>query len=131
MAKKQVFALVGIAVIALVAVTYFGVLQRPKDDEVAGAIGAAQRYNADQMTDGDVVLSDQEIQTFMQSEVFHRLLEDPEFANLIADPEFAKLAAQPDFTRIIADPRFAELMGGQGFSPPDRGAGQPVQHDRK
>ena len=128
MAKKQVFALVGIAVIALVAVTYFGVLQRPKDDEVAGAIGAAQRYNADQMTDGDVVLSDQEIQTFMQSEVFHRLLEDPEFAKLISDPEFAKLAAQPDFTRIIADPRFGELMTLGERSAEQPGAGRPVQN---
>ena len=57
MTTKKNGVLVGIAVIAVVgvaAVLYFSQWP-PAEEEVAGAIGAAERYRAEQITDEDVI----------------------------------------------------------------------------
>jgi hypothetical protein len=49
----------------------------PVDKGVEGTIGAAKRYQAQQISDKDVVLGDTSAQQFIQSDTFVRLLKDP------------------------------------------------------
>ncbi len=39
----------------------------------------AKRYHVEQISSGDVVLQDREIQAFLQSELFHRMVTDKKF----------------------------------------------------
>ncbi len=50
-----------------------------------GTIGAAKKYQAQQLADKDVVLGDAAVQEFFQSDTFDRLIKDPNARNLIAD----------------------------------------------
>ena len=42
-----------------------------------GTIGAAKKYQAQQLADKDVVLGDAAVQEFLQSDTFDRLMKDP------------------------------------------------------
>ena len=48
-----------------------------------GTIGAAQKYQAPQLADKDVVLGDAAVQEFLQSDVFDRLIKDPDARELL------------------------------------------------
>ena len=63
----------------------------PSDDESAGAIGAAKRYRAEQISDADVILQDAEIQALLQNDEFHKLIADESFQKAVKDNNFAGL----------------------------------------
>ncbi len=83
MATKKTGVWVGIAAIAVigvVAVVYFSQWP-PSDEDVTGAIGAAERYRAEQITDADVIL-DLPGQEQLAEEVFE-ILTDEQKAELL------------------------------------------------
>ncbi|HEY6014851.1 MAG TPA: hypothetical protein VIU37_12620, partial [Candidatus Limnocylindrales bacterium] len=55
----------------------------PKGTE--GSIGAAKRYQAQQITANDVELNDPQTQAFIQSDLFHRMQTDAEFRKAVVD----------------------------------------------
>jgi len=59
MASKRngvVIGIVAVAVIGVVAITFYSQRGRVADEDAAGAIGAAERYRAQQISDEDVIL---------------------------------------------------------------------------
>jgi len=59
MASKRngvVIGIVAVAVIGVVAITFYSTRGRVADEDAAGAIGAAERYRAQQISDEDVIL---------------------------------------------------------------------------
>jgi hypothetical protein len=109
MASKNLL-MVGVAVVAVAAIAYFGFMQNPADDDVAGTIGAVQRHNTVATTDSDVILGDQALSNIMQNEIFVQLTEDPELRAIIADPDFIALAADPRFAVVMANSQFSDQL---------------------
>ena len=72
--------LIGVGILAVAGIVYVSVNGITTSQEGAeGAIGAVERYRTDQMSSEDVVLEDPEFQAFMQTDEFHRLIEDEAF----------------------------------------------------
>lgn len=70
--------LVAVAAVAAIAIGYFAVNGWPPVDQGAeGTVGAAKRYQAEQIKTEDVILKDAELQQVLQSQAFHRLVNDP------------------------------------------------------
>lgn len=71
-------------------------------DGTEGAIGAAKRYASPQISDQDVAVTDQQVQAFVQSDLFRRLATDREFRNVMLSPEYQKLVQLDAFRNVTA-----------------------------
>ena len=97
-----------------------------------GAIGAAQRYTSQQITDTDVQLSNASIQAFIQSDLFHAIATNPDFQRLIKSDAFKKTAqveglfdvvaqdlghgtSKKDFNELVASADFQEMTASADF----------------
>src|SRR5439155_24243988 len=76
----------------------------PVGEDGKGAIGTAQKYRAEQIKSEDVVLQNPETQQWMQSDAFHRLLNDPAARKALTSPEFRALLANEDLRQALARP---------------------------
>jgi hypothetical protein len=75
------------------AVAYFGLNGKfPPTSGTEGAIGAANRYQAGQMSDADVALKDADVQAFLQSDLFHQLATNADFRACVKDEAFGRVA---------------------------------------
>ncbi|MBA3888841.1 MAG: hypothetical protein H0X67_24415, partial [Acidobacteria bacterium] len=105
---KLVWGTSAIAVALLAGVWFYGT---PRVDEGADAtIGAAKRYQAPQIAAKDVELGDTEVQAFMQSDTFDRILKDENARKLLANAEMRAMFANPDLSAAFADPEFAAAV---------------------
>ena len=95
MARKTV--LIGIAAVAVVAIGLFALDGFPPSENGQGTIGVAERDIDEQMKATDIVLGDAEFQTWLQSDVVQRMIEDPEFTKVFANPEFQTALGSPEF----------------------------------
>ena len=95
MKGKQI--LIGIAVVALIAVGYIAFNGSEYDDSIVGGtmgsadtviagVEAAERYRSEQINPDDVQLGDTEIQRLLQSEIIQELISNPTFARAIQEP---------------------------------------------
>ena len=92
-AKK---VLLGVSLVAVLGIGYFAVKGYPPvGEDGKGTIGTAQRYRAPQMANQDVVLENPEAQQWMQTDSFHRLINDPVARKALASPEFRALVVPP------------------------------------
>ena len=57
----------------------------PPKSGTEGAIGAANRYTAQQISDQDVMLKDAKVQAFLQSDTFHQLATNPDFRTFVEE----------------------------------------------
>ena len=67
-----------------------------------GAIGAANRYSAQQMSDADVVLGDDAVASLLQDDVFLELIADPDFQSLLAHSEAMDMLARGGTPELLA-----------------------------
>jgi len=74
--RRMIFAGAGVLAVAALVV-YFGGYYPPAKEEAFGTIGAAERYRSSQITGADVKLDSPELQAFLQSETFDRIVRDP------------------------------------------------------
>ena len=93
--------------LAAAATVVLGVLvfqDFPPVDNTQGAIGAAKRYDGQQMTQDDVKLGDTSVQAFLQSDVFARIMKDPAAVKLLSDASLRAALASPELSKALADP---------------------------
>jgi hypothetical protein len=101
----------GLAAAAAIVLAYFAVNGFPKVDQGSEAtIGAAKRYQAGQIDSKDVVLGDQSVQQFMQSDVFDRLVKDPAAVRALSDAGIRAQIADADILRAIGDPQLVAWL---------------------
>lgn len=101
----------GLAAAAAIVLAYFAVNGFPKVDQGSEAtIGAAKRYQAGQIDSKDVVLGDQSVQQFMQSDVFDRLVKDPAAVRALSDAGVRAQIADADILRAIGDPQLVAWL---------------------
>jgi len=134
--NKILWAVTGFAAAALVSVFVLG--YPPIGRGTEATIGVAQRYQGSQISAKDINVPDSEVQQFVQSEQFDRLLKDSvtrnalkelfgneAMATAIASPNVAEAMASPAVREAllsrqgreaIAMPGVAEFLGGARFA---------------
>jgi hypothetical protein len=75
-----------------------------------GTIGAAKRYQGQQISASDVQLGDQALQSFLQSTTFDKLRRDPALRK-----SFIKVVSSPAFAKVAGDASFASLTNNAAF----------------
>ena len=125
MTSNKIVLIAAIVVVGA-GVCYFALRNNtPAPAGTEGTIGAAKRYSEPQITEGDVSLQDPEIQSFIQSDVFHKMQTNAEFRNLVKSPEFGRLAAtgelakvvdQADFQKLAKNPDYQKLASDPDFN---------------
>jgi len=107
-----------VAFVAVAAVVGFVALRGnwPPGQGTEAAIGAANRYQSDQIAAGDVQLQDAEIQAFLQSDVFHKLATNPEFRNIVKEQSFRDVAADQAYQAIVANKDQASSLANKEFA---------------
>ena len=112
--KRILFA---IAAVAIFAVGYFAVKGYPPVDKGAeGTIGAAQRYQSEQIKTGDVVLKDKELQEVLQSDAYNKLTKDPEARKAITSDAFKAAMANDSFRAALANDSFRAALAKDAFA---------------
>ena len=118
MGKKV--AMLALAAAAVVLLAVYTIKTGSKIDNAQGTIGAAKRYNAEQLRDADVKVGDTSAQEFLQSDAFDRLIKDPNAVKLLSDPGFRGALGDPAIARAFSDPSVAKAFAALG------GAGGPA-----
>jgi hypothetical protein len=94
--RRMIFAGAGVLSVAALLV-YFGGFYPPANEEAYGTIGAADRYRSEQITSADVKLDNPEIQAFLQSETFDRIVRDPAARAALTNEALQQAIAQDHF----------------------------------
>ncbi len=100
MKGNRIAVILGVVVVAVLV----GFLARnywPPKSGTEGAIGAANRYTAEQISDQDVTLKDPQVQAFLQSDTFHQLATNPEFRQCAADASFKGALENKSFAEML------------------------------
>jgi hypothetical protein len=114
MVRKAMWGLAAAAAILLGIYTVTGF--PPVERGTEGTIGAAQKYQAAQLSEKDVVLGDQEAQEFIQSETFDRLLKDPDARALLLDKGLQSQLKNLDFVRSIRTAEIRDVLASQALA---------------
>jgi len=110
MSNKRNWILGAIMVVAVV-IGYLGLTGKvPPRDQTQGAIGAAHRYQAQQIAAGDVTLTDARIQAFLQTDLFHKVATDAKFRAAISNPKFQMFAKNPTFQKMASEGSLSEYL---------------------
>lgn len=115
MKGNRIALIVGVVVIA--AVVGFLAMRShwPPKSGTEGAIGAANRYTAQQISDQDVMLKDAKVQAFLQSDTFHQLATNPDFRTFVEE-----MVARGSAARVQVAENLSQTADAlQGFKLPD------------
>lgn len=100
--NKKILLAVGL--VAVGATVYFALSGYPPDGNgTEGTIGAAKRYQAEQIKPADVQLGDTSMNDILQSEFFHKMMTNEDFRKLVTSDGFRNAAAEDGFGRLVAD----------------------------
>jgi hypothetical protein len=128
--NTKFFVLAAGILVAAGAVSYFGGFYPPATDQSTGAIGAANRYRAPQMTDKDVVLADTEVAAFMQTETFDRIMKNDAARKLLASPEFRAAMQGQGVNELLSQPGVGRVFQDAGLLSILESLGQVSRQDR-
>lgn len=73
------------------------------DSGTDAAIGAAKRYQAEQLSNKDVVVGDAAAQEFFQSEAFDQLMKDESARQLLSDRSVRTALSNPELASLLTD----------------------------
>ena len=105
--KKWILGVGAVVAVALVVAVWKGAF--PPQGGMEGTIGAAKRYQSEQLAAGDVALTDSDIQDLLQSDLFHQIVTDASFREMYMKQSEA-------LRTVLTDARFRDLVGKQGFA---------------
>jgi hypothetical protein len=109
MAKKVLWIVAATAALALITMRLVG--YPPVEKGTEATIGAAQRYQAPQISSSDVKTEDAQLQAFLQSDLFHQLttdkvaqqaLKNKDFQRALSDAAVRAALVRPDVRDAIA-----------------------------
>ena len=94
-----VLAAAAAVVLGIFIVKGFPVVDRGTE----ATIGAAKRYQAEQLGNQDVTVGDTQVQDFLQSETFDRLIKDDSARQLLSDRSVRVALSNPELARLLTD----------------------------
>ena len=130
MAKSRGIFIV-VALVVAAGVGYYAWKGKVAPKGAEGTIGAANRYQANQISDKDVQLRDPAIQTFLQSDMFHRIQTNPEFAKVVRSDGFRSAMQSEAFRTLLADQATAKVASSTDFSRVVRGRVGQARRERE
>jgi hypothetical protein len=128
MASKKI--LLGFGLLAAMAIVVYAVAGWPPvaKKDTQGAIGVAQKYQAEQISEQDVVLADADIQSFLQTDFFYQLVTDPDFQKLYLNGVLEKALVQvpgslgdhstsslDDVSKVLSDGKITQNIAAGKF----------------
>jgi len=107
--------LVGIAAAAVIAIGYFVVNGLPPLGPGAeGTVGAARRYQSEQMNAGDVTVQNDGVQALLQSDDFRRVVSNKETREILTSREFQRAVSDASVQAVLhqlaIDKSFADSL---------------------
>jgi hypothetical protein len=127
-----------VGILAAIGIAFWAITGLPPAEEgEEGAVGAANRYRAEQISDSDVVLEDAEVIALLQDDVFLELIQDEDFQTLMAHqgvasalaaygtvglyhnmtpamflarPDVQYMAGRPDVQVLLRNPKFRGVL---------------------
>jgi hypothetical protein len=108
MAKKVLWSVMGAAAMVLIGLKLAG--YPPPSEGTEGTIGAAQRYQSQQISDADVKVADAELQKFMQSDAFHKLMSDKAARQALANKDVQKALSDPNVRRALLSDQIHQIL---------------------
>ncbi len=108
MAKKVLIGLIGIAAAGLLVSYINGGF--PATTGTEGTIGAAQRYNAEQIKKSDVTVENPALAAFLQSDVFEKLSRDKMAVAALASPDVQAALGNAQISAALADSTLAQAL---------------------
>jgi hypothetical protein len=107
--------LVGIAAAAVVAIGYFAVNGFPPiGPGAAGTVGAAQRYQSEQMNAADVTVRNDGVQALLQSDDFRHVVSNKETREILTSREFQRAVSDASVQALLhqlaSDRSFADSL---------------------
>jgi hypothetical protein len=94
-----VLAAAAAVVLGIFIVRGFPVVDRGTE----ATIGAAKRYQAEQLSNKDVTVGDTQVQDFLQSETFDRLIKDDSARHLLSDRSVRAALSNPGLASLLTD----------------------------
>ena len=113
MAKKVLWSVMGAAAAVLIVLKLAG--YPPPSEGTEGTIGAAQRYQSQQIADGDVKVTDAGLQKFMQSDAFHKLINDKAARQALANKDVQKALADPNVRLALASDQIHQILANDAL----------------
>src|SRR5262249_14300407 len=108
MAKK---AMLGVAAAAAAVLVTFAIVGFPPvNGGTSGAIAAAKRAQAPQIAASDIVTGDQSAQQFLQSDLFAKLVADPNARKLLSNTALQNALKAPEIYAAITSPEFRDAL---------------------
>ena len=106
--NKIWLAVVGIVVLAGVA--YVADIYPPADESLTGSIVPAERYRAETSATASsrLVLGDDALAQFIQTDVYRKIVSDRDLAALFANREFREAFANKEFREAFANQAFRD-----------------------
>jgi len=111
MTKKAMWGLAAAATVVLVVFVVKGFPTVDRGTEAT--IGAAKKYQAPQIAESDVVLSDPAAQEFLQSETFDHLMKDPQARTLLSSAAMKAELRKKEFVDAIRNSAVRESLRKQ------------------
>lgn len=108
MAKKVLIGLIGIAAAGLLVAYISGGI--PATTGTEGTIGAAQRYNAEQIKKSDVTIENAALASFMQTDIFEKLSRDKMAVAALASPDVQAALGNAQIAAALADSTLAQAL---------------------
>jgi len=113
--NTKVWMLVAALAVAIAAVVFFGSNYPPDSEMASGTIVPAERYRSEQLSSDDVVLGDETIAQVMQTELYQMIISDADFASMLQSDQFRDLLANDQFRGLLANDQFRDLLASDQF----------------
>ena len=108
MAKKVLWIVAATAAGALIVMRFAG--YPPVDKGTEATIGAAQRYQATQISSADVKTQDAQLQAFLQSDLFRQLAADKAAQQALKNKDFQRALADASVRAALASPEVRAMI---------------------
>jgi hypothetical protein len=108
MAKKVLWIVAATAAAAFIVMRVAG--YPPVEKGTEATIGAAQRYQAPQISSSDVKTQDAQLQAFLQSDVFRQLAADKAAQQALKNKDFQRALSEATVRAALASPEAREAI---------------------
>jgi hypothetical protein len=120
MAKKVLWIVAATAALALITMRFVG--YPPVEKGTEATIGAAQRYQAPQISSSDVKTQDAQLQAFLQSDLFHQLSTDKAARQALKNKDFQRALSDAAVRAALVRPDVRDAIAAMGAA--NNGANQ-------
>jgi hypothetical protein len=112
MAKKALWIVAATAALALITMRLVG--YPPVEKGTEATIGAAQRYQAPQISSSDVKTQDAQLQAFLQSDLFHQLSTDKAARQALKNKDFQRALSDAAVRAALVRPDVRDAIAAMG-----------------